>query len=60
MLEKTNVRGELRGCDRDFLNVAVSNLETPMGKVPQAILRTDDIVSFKVINFPADDFDQTE
>jgi gem associated protein 7 len=60
MLEKTNVRGELRGCDRDFQNVAVSNLETPMGKVPQAVLRTEDIVSFKVVNFPADEFEQTE
>ncbi|XP_059483094.1 uncharacterized protein LOC132201165 [Neocloeon triangulifer] len=55
MLEKTNVRGELKGCDRDVLNLCVSNLETPLGVIPQAILRTEDIVSVKVSNFPVKD-----
>jgi len=52
MLEKTTVKGELRGCDRDVLNLAVANLETPMGKIPEAVLRTGDIISVKVPNVP--------
>ncbi|CAB3388040.1 Hypothetical predicted protein [Cloeon dipterum] len=54
MLEKTVVRAELKGCDRDVQNFCVSNLQTALGVLPQAILRAEDIISVQLLDFPAD------
>ncbi|KAF4523685.1 hypothetical protein B566_EDAN006056 [Ephemera danica] len=40
MYEKTNVSAELRACDRDVMHLCVTKLETPMGVIPQSVLRT--------------------
>ncbi|XP_076172539.1 gem-associated protein 7 [Ptiloglossa arizonensis] len=42
--EQTHVSAEFRGCDVDCLEVYVRNLETPLGKIPEAILRASDII----------------
>ncbi|XP_066600862.1 gem-associated protein 7-like [Prorops nasuta] len=51
MYENTKVTAEFRGCDVDCSEVFVRNLETPMGKIPEAILRTSDIIHFDIENF---------
>lgn len=38
--------------DIDFLRIHVSALETPMGIVPEAIIRTRDIISFAFPSTP--------
>ncbi|XP_012272427.1 uncharacterized protein LOC105695461 isoform X2 [Orussus abietinus] len=48
MLENSNVKAEFRGCDVDNLEVFVRGLATPLGKVPEAVLRTSDIIYFDV------------
>ncbi|XP_043271103.1 gem-associated protein 7-like [Venturia canescens] len=48
--ENSKVSGEFRGCDVDGLEVYVRDLDTPLGKVPEAILRTTDIIHFTVKN----------
>ena len=52
--ENTRVSAEFRGCDVDCLEVYVRNLETPLGKIPEAILRTSDVIYLDVnnINIP--------
>lgn len=35
---------EFRGCDIEFSDIFVRNLETPIGTVPNAVLRGDDII----------------
>ncbi|CAK9802708.1 Gem-associated protein 7 [Anthophora quadrimaculata] len=46
--ENTRVSAEFRGCDVDCLEVYVRNLETPLGKIPEAILRASDIMYLDV------------
>ncbi|XP_015601018.1 gem-associated protein 7-like [Cephus cinctus] len=46
LFEDSHVTGEFRGCDVDCLEIYVRNLETPLGKVPEAILRTTDVIHF--------------
>lgn len=41
------VNGTFRSCDYDILNVHVSNLHTPIGTVPEALVRVNDIVFMK-------------
>ncbi|XP_046142257.1 gem-associated protein 7-like [Osmia bicornis bicornis] len=48
LYENTRVSAEFRGCDIDFLEVYVRNLETPLGKVPEAVLRASDIIHLDV------------
>lgn len=48
--ENTRVSAEFRGCDVDCLEVYVRNLETPLGKIPEAILRTSDVIYLDVNN----------
>lgn len=42
--ENTRVMGEFRGCDMECSEIFVRNLQTPMGTVPEAILRNGDII----------------
>lgn len=42
-----NVNGTFRSIDYDISNLHVKNLKTPIGFVPEALLRTSDIVYFK-------------
>ncbi|XP_026672599.1 gem-associated protein 7-like [Ceratina calcarata] len=48
LYENTRVSAEFRGCDVDCLEVYVRNLETPLGIIPEAILRTSDIIHLTV------------
>lgn len=42
--ENTHVRGEFKGCDVECSEIFVKNLETPMGTIPEAILRNSDVI----------------
>ncbi|XP_006621354.1 gem-associated protein 7-like [Apis laboriosa] len=44
LYENTRVSAEFRGCDVECLEVYTRNLETPLGKIPEAVLRTSDII----------------
>ncbi|EZA61289.1 hypothetical protein DMN91_012618 [Ooceraea biroi] len=46
--ENTRVLGEFRGCDVESSEFFVKNLETPMGKIPEAILRNSDIIHLDI------------
>ncbi|KAK2578885.1 hypothetical protein KPH14_009750 [Odynerus spinipes] len=48
LYENSNVAGEFRGSDVNCSEVFVRNLQTPLGVVPEAILRVNDIVSMNV------------
>ncbi|XP_076381935.1 gem-associated protein 7 isoform X2 [Megalopta genalis] len=48
LYENTRVSAEFRGCDIDCLEVYVRNLETPLGNIPQAVLRANDIIYMDV------------
>lgn len=48
MQEKTKVSCVVGVADVDFLHLHVSNLSTPMGVIPQATLRTSDIISIQL------------
>ncbi|XP_012255945.2 gem-associated protein 7-like [Athalia rosae] len=50
LYENTKVKAEFRGCDIDCLEIFTRNLETPSGKVPEAILRATDVISFEIDN----------
>ncbi|XP_033224998.1 gem-associated protein 7-like [Belonocnema kinseyi] len=52
MHENTKVSAEFRGCDTDCLEVFARNLTTPLGKIPEAILRTSDIIYFEMEGLP--------
>ena len=41
------VRGQFRSVDYDISNIHVNNLMTPIGCVPEALVRTFDIVAIK-------------
>ncbi|XP_076752851.1 gem-associated protein 7 [Xylocopa sonorina] len=53
LYENTCVSAEFRGCDIDCLEVYVRNLETPLGKIPEAILRASDIIHLDISNINA-------
>lgn len=48
--ENTRVSGEFKGCDMECSKIFVKNLETPMGTIPGAILRTSDIICLDIDN----------
>lgn len=48
MYGRTKVKADLGATDIDVQNIQVRNLETPMGTVANAIMRTSDIVSITV------------
>lgn len=48
MREKTNVSAEFGASDIEFEHIQVTSLQTPMGRVPDALLRTSDIISIKI------------
>lgn len=48
MHENTKVEAEFRGCDVDCSEIFVRNLETPLGKVPEAILRGTDVICIEI------------
>lgn len=48
MHERTKVTCSFGPSDVDFAQIQVSDLITPMGTIPNAILRTSDIISIKV------------
>ncbi|KAL0126164.1 hypothetical protein PUN28_004941 [Cardiocondyla obscurior] len=52
--ENTHVSGEFRGCDTECFKVFVKNLETPMGTIPGAILRSSDIICLDIDNLDID------
>jgi hypothetical protein len=41
------VKANYRTVDYDILNMHVSNLETPIGQLPEALLRVNDITFFE-------------
>ncbi len=43
------VTGTFRAVDYDFTNIHVSSLATPIGSVPEALVRTSDIISIKCL-----------
>ena len=48
MHERTQVQAIFRGTDIDMENLQVSELQTPMGVLPEALLRSSDVLSFTV------------
>lgn len=42
-----DVSGVFRSADYEFKNIHVSNLNTPIGCIPNALVRTDDITTIK-------------
>ena len=48
MHERTKVQAIFRGTDIDMENLQVSELQTPMGVLPEALLRSSDVLSFTV------------
>ena len=54
MHERTHVQAIFRGTDIDMENLLVSELQTPMGILPEALLRSSDVLSFTV------DFDSSQ
>lgn len=52
--ENTCVSGEFKGCDVECSKIFVRNLETPMGTIPEAILRSSDIICLDIDNINID------
>ncbi|XP_014230235.1 gem-associated protein 7-like [Trichogramma pretiosum] len=48
LYENTTVAAEFRGCDIDFLELYVRKLSTPLGTIPEAVLRTNDVIHFEL------------
>ncbi|XP_003489116.1 gem-associated protein 7-like [Bombus impatiens] len=48
LYENTQVSAQFRGCDVDCLEVFVRNLETPLGTIPEAVLRASDIIYLNI------------
>lgn len=48
MHEKTNVQCTLGHFDIDVQHVQVKDLLTPMGKIPHAVLRLNDVISIHI------------
>lgn len=43
MYENTNVSAVFGSCDREFVNIYVKSLNTPLGMISDALVRTNDI-----------------
>lgn len=43
MFENTNVSAVLGSCDREFVNIYVKSLDTPLGVISDALIRTNDV-----------------
>lgn len=52
--ENTRVSGEFKGCDVEGSKIFVSNLKTPMGTIPEAILRSSDMIYLDIDNIDID------
>ncbi|XP_050455730.1 gem-associated protein 7-like [Cataglyphis hispanica] len=52
--ENTRVLGEFRGCDMECSEIFVRNLKTPMGTIPEAILRSGDVIYLDISNINID------
>lgn len=50
MFDNTNVAAEFRGSDVDVIHFYVRQLKTPLGVLPEAILRTSDIIKMHLPN----------
>jgi gem associated protein 7 len=50
MFDNTNVTAEFRGCDVDVMHFCVKQLKTPLGILPEAVLRTSDIIRMHLPN----------
>lgn len=48
MYENTNVSAVFGSCDREFVNIYVKELQTPLGLISNALLRTNDIESIRI------------
>lgn len=55
LYENTKVSGEFQGTDVDCLELYVKNLSTPLGKIPQAILRATDVITIEIENIKMSD-----
>ncbi|CAL1679959.1 unnamed protein product [Lasius platythorax] len=52
--ENTRVSGEFRGCDVECSEIFVKDLKTPMGTIPEAILRSGDIIYLDISDINID------
>ncbi|XP_029161982.1 gem-associated protein 7-like [Nylanderia fulva] len=52
--ENTRVLGEFKGCDVECSEIFVRNLKTPLGTIPEAILRSGDIIYLDIGNINID------
>ena len=52
MHENTNVSAIFRAADIDLEHIGVSELQTPIGKQAQAVLRTSDIIAVTFESLP--------
>jgi gem associated protein 7 len=50
MFDNTNVTAEFRGSAVDVMRFYVRQLKTPLGVLPEAILRTSDIIRMHLPN----------
>lgn len=50
MYEDTNVKGTFCGSDNNFTHLNIKNLETPVGIVPNVLIRSSDIIVMKLID----------
>lgn len=50
MFDNTNVTAEFRGSDVDVMHFYVRQLKTPLGILPEAVLRTSDIIKMHLPN----------
>lgn len=51
MYEKTNVTGILRAVDINVQSAQISELQTPIGIIPESVLRTGDIRTITIPDF---------
>lgn len=56
MHEKTNVQCMLGHIDINVQHIQVKELLTPMGKIPHAVLRLDDVISIQIPDLKNKDF----
>lgn len=56
MHEKTNVQCVLSHIDIDVQHIQVKDLLTPMGKIPQAVLRLSDVILIQIPDLQSKDF----
>lgn len=60
MQEKTNVQCILGHIDIDVQHVQVKDLLTPMGKIPHAVLRLNDVISIQIPDLKHKEYWNTE